>query len=222
MTGRGPQARRHANHDASDPYVRSSDPDGDGPTGPQEWVAGTDPRDPLSFFRIEAVDAGPPVILRGRWRTRWSTAVVGGRFGASAWLRAMLLSARTTDWCASHRSTPGASSGYPRQSTGRCAGGPRCSNSLVRSTRASQRRSRKTAKERSVRAQIQVLGMTASFRFPRSGRARVMGTAFGETDLFGSAAGTPKPARAASHAGGTFRAPTPRRVRGPADVPTPG
>jgi len=66
MTRRGPRARRHANLDPSDPYVRSSNPDGDGPTGLQEWLAGTDLRDPLSFFRIEAVDAGPPVRLSYR------------------------------------------------------------------------------------------------------------------------------------------------------------
>ena len=42
-------------------FVRSSSRGGQ--TGLQEWLAGADPRDPLSFFRLEAVDAGPPVSL---------------------------------------------------------------------------------------------------------------------------------------------------------------
>jgi len=52
---------RSHNLEASDPYVLSGNPDNDVQTSFQEWLAGTDPRDSLSFFRIEAVDAGPPV-----------------------------------------------------------------------------------------------------------------------------------------------------------------
>ncbi len=69
--------------DASDPYVLSGNPDADGQTSFQEWLAGTDPRDARSFFRIEAVDVGPPVklsyqSLTGRGYTLYAAPALGG------------------------------------------------------------------------------------------------------------------------------------------------
>ena len=62
-----------------------------GQTGLQEWLAGTDPCDPLSFFRIEAGDAGPPVklfyrSLNGRVYSLYvASELAGGSGGATLW-----------------------------------------------------------------------------------------------------------------------------------------
>jgi hypothetical protein len=79
------------NLDAADPYVLSGNPDEDGQTSFQEWLAGTDPRDPLSFFRIEAVEAGPPVRLfyqglTGRVYSLYAASeLAGGSDGGTSW-----------------------------------------------------------------------------------------------------------------------------------------
>ncbi len=72
--------------DATDPHVLSQNPDQDSQTSFQEWLTGTDPNDPLSFFRIEAVDAGPPVTvsyqgLTGRVYTLHAAPGLGGETG---------------------------------------------------------------------------------------------------------------------------------------------
>jgi hypothetical protein len=80
------------NLDASDPYVLSVNPDDDGQTSFQEWLAGTDPRDPLSFFRIEAVDAGPPVklsyqsLLDRVYSLYAASELAGGSGGSTLWV----------------------------------------------------------------------------------------------------------------------------------------
>ena len=45
--------------DPADPHVVAVDSDGDGHTTYQEWVSDTDPNDPQSVFRLEAIQAGP-------------------------------------------------------------------------------------------------------------------------------------------------------------------
>ena len=75
----------------SDPYVLSGNPDEDGQTSLGEWLAGTGPLDPLLFFRIEAVDAGPPVRLfyqglTGRVYSLYAASeLAGGSGGATLW-----------------------------------------------------------------------------------------------------------------------------------------
>jgi len=77
--------------DANDPYVLSLNPDQDGQTSFQEWLAGTDPRDQQSFFRIEAVETGPPVrvsyqSLAGRVYTLYAAPdLAGGVAGSTLW-----------------------------------------------------------------------------------------------------------------------------------------
>ena len=49
--------------DLNDPLVFTYDPDHDGFTTLQEWVAGTDPTNPASFFQIASVSNLPPVTV---------------------------------------------------------------------------------------------------------------------------------------------------------------
>jgi len=49
--------------DPNDPLVFASDPDHDGFTTLQEWVAGTDPTNASSFFHITAVSNEPPLTV---------------------------------------------------------------------------------------------------------------------------------------------------------------
>jgi hypothetical protein len=74
--------------DAADPHILSGNPDQDAQTSFQEWLAGTDPRDPLSFFRIEALELGPPVTLfyrslTGRVYTLYAAPDLGSGVGGS-------------------------------------------------------------------------------------------------------------------------------------------
>ena len=48
--------------------VASADPDGDGYTNLQEWLAGTDPTNSASFFRIESMQGG---TVPGGWEISW-------------------------------------------------------------------------------------------------------------------------------------------------------
>lgn len=47
----------------NDPLVFTYDPDHDGFTTLQEWVANTDPTNPASFFQIASVSNLPPVTV---------------------------------------------------------------------------------------------------------------------------------------------------------------
>lgn len=47
----------------ADPTVAAGNPDDDAHTTWQEWVADTDPVDPLSYLRITAISNGPPVAV---------------------------------------------------------------------------------------------------------------------------------------------------------------
>ena len=64
--------------DANDPHVVSGNPDHDPFTTFQEWLAGTDPTNALSFFHIEAIGKESPATVlflssSNRTYTLWST-----------------------------------------------------------------------------------------------------------------------------------------------------
>jgi hypothetical protein len=64
--------------DANDPHVVSGNPDHDAFTTFQEWLAGTDPTNALSFFHIEAISKESPATVSvlsssNRTYTLWST-----------------------------------------------------------------------------------------------------------------------------------------------------
>ncbi len=67
----------------TDPTIAAGNPDGDGHSTLQEWIADTDPTNALSFFRIEALLAGPPVTAQflsstNRLYTLSSSTALGG------------------------------------------------------------------------------------------------------------------------------------------------
>jgi hypothetical protein len=62
----------------SDPLVFAADPDGDGFTTLQEWIADTSPVNTNSFFQVRAISNGPPVAVSflsssSRLYTLWSS-----------------------------------------------------------------------------------------------------------------------------------------------------
>ena len=50
--------------DPTDPHVVSGNPDSDGYTTFQEWVADTNPTNTFSYFRITDISRGPPITVR--------------------------------------------------------------------------------------------------------------------------------------------------------------
>ena len=87
--------------DLNDPKVASADPDGDGMSNLQEYLAGTDPTNRLSVFKVDQISLGRPVTLQfGAISNHTYTVQFKNALRDSDWLKLTDLASRSSNWTA--------------------------------------------------------------------------------------------------------------------------